>query len=113
MIIKGGPIPFDIKPPMAYDEKNEYGVIIPRVIDGFPYPQRNCPFCERILEILNAVHLQGDEEIFKALMICRNPNCGVYDEPAKTAYLRVYYSSELALETFETTMLRTEQLKKD
>lgn len=72
-----------------------------RIIPGFPYPVRYCPFCEAILKIYRAVHIMDQEENFKAVMICDNQECGSYDLEAKEAYCRVYYSSQFAYETLE------------
>lgn len=80
--------------------------VITHVIPGFPYAQRDCPFCERELGVVNAIHLQGDEEIYKAIMRCFNSQCGAFDEDAKKSYIKVYYSGEIALNMFELVLLR-------
>lgn len=74
------------------------------VIKGFPYPTRFCPYCEEPTKVLRALHIQGEEEHYKAVMICDNPNCGAYDEEAKEAYVRVYYSTPYAHHMLETLL---------
>lgn len=74
-------------------------MIIGRVIPDFPYPEKICPFCFKKLVVVNAVHYE-DKYHFKALYLDSNPNCPVYDEGARKAYAKVYYSSEEAFEYF-------------
>lgn len=76
------------------------GDLIPHKIEGFPYPAKFCRYCERELELMEAIHMQ-EAEHFKALYICHNPECGAYDEPAKKAYAYVYYSDVEAWRNLE------------
>lgn len=75
-------------------------MLIGRVIKDFPYPEKTCPYCNSILTVVNAIHYENDKYHFKALYLDPNPRCPVYDEGAKKAYARVYYSSEEAFEYF-------------
>jgi hypothetical protein len=75
-------------------------MILGRVIPDFPYPEKVCPYCNKVLTVVNAIHYENDKYHFKALYLDPNPNCSVYDENAKRAYARVYYSSEEAFEYF-------------
>jgi hypothetical protein len=97
------PFPFPEYP--AYDA-DLHAPVMSRVIPGYSYPERFCPYCERKVQVINAIHAEGDEEVYKAIMVCMNDECGAFDEPAKKAYLRVYYSCELAREMFEVVLLR-------
>ena len=67
-----------------------------KIIKGFPYVKRHCKYCEQGLSIWKAFHIINNEEIYKAIFICLNKNCESYDEEARDAYVRVYYSSQLA-----------------
>lgn len=97
-----------------YYIQSEYGAIDARtnspilthIIKGFPYPSRFCSYCERELEIINAIHYENNEEIYKCIFQCFNTECGSYDEEGNMSYLRVYYSNDLALELFETVFLK-------
>lgn len=76
------------------------GNLIPHTIDGFPYPEKFCRFCERELTLEQAIHL-SEPEHFKALYICHNRECGAFDEPAHKAYAYVYYSDTEAWQALE------------
>lgn len=76
----------------------------------FPYPERSCPFCERPVTIVEAVHIQEHPENFKVLFICFNPECGAYDEAAGQAYARVYYSSVEAYRLLEQVRIIASEL---
>ena len=75
-------------------------MILGRVIPDFPYPDKSCPYCNKLLTVVNAIHYENDKYHYKALYLDPNPRCPVYDEEAKKAYARVYYSSEEAFEYF-------------
>lgn len=92
--------------PKVVDEKGR--AILNRIIPGFPYVERFCPYCERLLDLENAIHLPGQEEVYKAVFMCHNTNCGAFDEEARKAYVKVYYSGNLAFRVFETTFLRVD-----
>lgn len=81
--------------------------LIGRKIPHFPYAERFCPFCERQLTLVEAIHVQEAPENYKALFICFNPDCGAYDEAARKAYARVYYSSELAFKGLQASRIIT------
>lgn len=67
----------------------------------FPYPERHCPFCERELDLVEAIHLEHEPMHYKALFMCFNEECGAYEEEARQAYSRVYYSSQEAFDYLE------------
>lgn len=75
-------------------------MILGRVIKDFPYPVKTCPYCNFILTVVNAIHWDQDKYQFKALYLDPNPKCPVYDEGARKAYARIYYSSEDAFNAF-------------
>ena len=75
-------------------------MIMGRLIKDFPYPTKTCPYCNSILKVVNAIHWDKDKYQFKALYLDPNPNCPVYNEGARQAYARIYYSSEEAFEYF-------------
>lgn len=75
-------------------------MIMGRLIKDFPYPTKTCPYCNSILKVVNAIHWDKDKYQFKALYLDPNPNCPVYNEGARQAYARIYYSSEDAFEAF-------------
>ena len=75
-------------------------MILGQVIKDFPYPIRICPYCNRNLVVVNAIHWQEDNHQYKALYFCSFANCSVYDEGAKKAYARIIYSSEDAAHYF-------------
>ena len=71
-------------------------MIMGRVIPDFPYPTKLCPYCNSKLVVANAIHYEHDKYHFKALYLDPNGKCPVYDEGARKAYARIYYSSEEA-----------------
>lgn len=81
-------------------------VVMTKVIKGFPYLERYCPYCEQELSVENAFHAPENEEVFKCLYQCLNPECGAYDEEGNMAYVRVYYSCKLAYELYESLFLK-------
>lgn len=72
--------------------------LVGNIIEGFPYPERHCPYCEHELDLMQAVHMQDNLEQFKAVFMCFNQACGAYDEEGHQAYARIYYSSPFAEE---------------
>lgn len=79
------------------DWMNRETLAIPRRIEGFPYPERFCPYCDQPLMIENTCHLYDEPEHYKVLYQCRNDKCVfLLDNAYGRAYLRVYYSSEIA-----------------
>lgn len=89
--------------------RNAFGEPLAKKIDGFPYAERFCPFCERELTLEKAAHIAEEPMHYKALYLCHNPSCGAYDEDAGKAYARVYYSSQEAFEKLELTRLLYER----
>ena len=82
------------------NSQNIPGLIMGRVIKDFPYPIKTCPYCLSELKVVNAIHWEEDMYQFKALYLDPNPDCPVYDEGARKAYARIYYSSEQAYAEF-------------
>ena len=75
-------------------------MLIGRVIEDFPYPEKLCPYCNAKLVVVNAVHYQEDPYQFKALYLDPNIKCPVYNEGARKAYARIYYSTDDAYAYF-------------
>ena len=75
-------------------------MIIGGLKKDFPYPDKTCPYCGQILVPVNAIHLVQDMYQFKALYLDKNINCPAYDEGARLAYARIYYTSQEAFEAF-------------
>lgn len=102
----------EYRPYTAYDPSTG-AVFFPKILKGFPYPTRHCPFCNEDCSIINALHVTDTPEIFKAIFMCENTKCNAYDLLERQCYLRVYYSCDEALELFETVFLRFERIEKD
>jgi len=77
------------------------GQLLGKPIPNFPYPEKMCRYCNKKCEMTDAIHVTESPEIYKALYICKNPRCDVFDEPARKAYAKVYYSSDEAYEGLE------------
>lgn len=75
-------------------------MIFAQLIKDFPYPVKMCPYCMKEMKVVNAVHYEPDKFQYKALYLDPNPDCPVYDEGARKAYARLYYSSEDAYIAF-------------
>lgn len=75
-------------------------IIMGKVLDKFPYPTKICPYCMKELTVVNAIHWEKDIYQYKALYLDPNADCYVYDEGARQAYARIYYSSEDAYNAF-------------
>ena len=88
-------------------------MLMGRVIPDFPYPVKLCPYCNKKLIVVNAVHWQGDEYQFKAVYLDSNPVCPIYDEEAMQAYARIYYSSEDAFEYFRDVKIPVQRWSRD
>lgn len=82
--------------------------LLPKKRTNFPYAQRFCPFCEKELTLVEAIHIQESLNDYKALFICFNKDCGAYDEEARQAYCRVYYSSNEAYQVLEQARIIVE-----
>lgn len=89
------------------------GTVVGRVIENFPYPEKTCPFCNSSLVVVNAIHWQQDQYHFKALYLDPNAKCPVYEEGARRAYARVYYSSQEAFNTFEDVYIPVRRWNQD
>lgn len=76
--------------------------LLGKMIPSFNYPVRWCPYCEHELTVIDAIHITEDPLHYKTLYICKNNDCQAYDEAARSAYARVYYSSEEAYAILET-----------
>ena len=86
------------------------GNLLSNVIKGFPYPAKKCPFCKGELQVVEAIHIKGQEEVFKALFICFNEKCGAYNEEASKAYVKVYYSCPEAWDKLESQRIVVENI---
>ena len=75
--------------------------ILGRIIPGFPYAERRCPYCEHKLVIANAVHDNDSAEHYKAVYIDANKDCPIFDMEAQQCYAKIYYSSTYAAHKFE------------
>lgn len=80
--------------------------VVDNRIEGFPYPKRYCPICEWPLALLKVMHIYGQEELFKAIYACGNPDCESYDMEASMSYARVYYSCQEALDKLELVPIK-------
>lgn len=88
-------------------------MLLGRIIPGFPYPQKVCPYCMKTLVVVNAVHWEGDQYQYKALYLDPNGDCPVYDEGAKQAYARIYYSGEDAYAYFHDVMIPVQRWSRE
>jgi len=67
------------------------------IISGFPYPEKECPICNKMLRLARVAHITDTPEHYKALYLCVNSKCDAFDV-GKQAYTKMYFSSELAYE---------------
>jgi hypothetical protein len=81
-------------------------IAIPNFIKGFPYPERDCPYCERAMVIETSCHVQDQPEHYKVIFQCHNKECDFLQNITKYAYVRVYYSSDYAEEMMWKLLLR-------
>lgn len=81
------------------------GNLIGSKIKDFPYLDRYCTYCNKKCELVDAIHIALTPQDYKALYICMNPRCEAFDEPARAAYARVYYSSQDAFDALETNRI--------
>jgi hypothetical protein len=63
---------------------------------NFPYAEKFCAYCNKNMTLVKTYHLADFPADYKAIYVCYNSSCEAYDEPAQRAYVKVYYSSELA-----------------
>lgn len=80
-----------------------------REIDGFPYPEKFCPYCNTLMQMDKVVHIAGSEELFKAIFVCWNRDCGVYDLESRKAYVKIYYSCQEALDMLEGAIFKIDR----
>jgi hypothetical protein len=95
------------------NSQNIPGLIMGRVIKDFPYPVKICPYCMKELKVVNAIHWEEDMYQFKALYLDPNPECPVYDEGARKAYARIYYSSEQSYAEFNALYIPVQRWERD
>jgi len=69
------------------------GKLIGKRIANFPYPEKFCTYCNKKCDLVDAIHVTAQPENYKALYICQNPRCDAFDDVAREAYAKVYYSS--------------------
>ena len=89
------------------------GNILGGKIKDFPYPDRSCPYCNKLLYVVNAIHLFEDKYQYKALYFCTNAKCRVYNEGARKAYARIVYSSEDAFHAFHQVEIPVQRWSKE
>lgn len=77
------------------------GELIGGRIANFPYGEKKCRYCNKNCELIDVVHIYDRPEHYKALYICQNRSCACYDEEARKAYAKVYYSSDEAYQKLE------------
>jgi hypothetical protein len=88
-------------------------MIFGQLIKDFPYPVKVCPYCMKEMKVVNAVHYEPDKYQYKALYLDPNPSCPVYDEGARKAYARIYYSSEDAYIAFHNISIPVQRWERD
>ena len=79
--------------------------ILGRVIQDFPYPERECALCSRPLQLVNAIHSDQDVHHFKAIYVCGYESCEAFNYEGRKAYVKLYYSSEEAHIVFQDILL--------
>lgn len=89
------------------------GQLIGKRIKNFPYPEKRCRFCNKKCELVDAIHIAERPEEYKALFICMNNSCPCFDEEARAAYAKVYYSSDEAYQTLELNRIWYDRKKLD
>jgi hypothetical protein len=75
------------------------------IIDGFPYPEKECPICGSVLQLSRVAHVLDTPENFKALYVCLNDKCDAYDV-GKKAYVKVYFSSQEAYDKLGALLMQ-------
>lgn len=89
-----------------------YNNILPQeIIKGFPYPERYCPYCNSKLDIARVIHLVGEEEHYKALLVCNNESCSYFDLKVQKSYLLIYFSSQHARDILERALMAVPRLE--
>lgn len=88
-------------------------MILGKVIDRFPYPKKFCPFCNTEMKLVNAIHNQKDEYIFKGLYLDPNPDCKSFDEGSRLGYAKIYYSCDEAFKEFNNVAIPVRRWTRD
>lgn len=88
-------------------------MILGQLIKDFPYPTKICPYCMKEMVVVNAVHYELDKYQYKALYLDPNPDCPVYDEGARKAYAKLYYSSEDAYASFHNISIPVQRWERE
>lgn len=57
------------------------------------------------MSLVKTLHLIDRPENYKAIFVCYNKSCQAFDEAAERAYVKVYYSSEIAARYLDGIML--------
>lgn len=86
--------------------------LIGNKIEGFPYKEQFCKFCEQQMNLVKVIHLSEEEMHYKAIYGCFNKKCLSYDEAGKS-YAKIYYSSWDAVAQLEGIVLPFPRLDKD
>jgi hypothetical protein len=89
------------------------GELLGKPIPNFPYPDKPCRYCNKKCELIDAIHISAHPEDYKVLFICMNNKCDAYDEPARRAYAKVYYSSDEAYKKLELHRIWFDRKKLD
>lgn len=93
-------------------KEESVATIMGRRVLGFTYPERFCPYCEKVLELVQVAHI-GDSADFKAVYVCTTKKCGAFEEDARSQYVKVYYSSTTAFQQLEGYRIYMPVDKKD
>lgn len=88
------------------------GNLLGKKIENFPYPEKFCRHCEREMSLERAIHMNELLD-YKALYICKNPNCPAFDFPAHKAHAHVYYSTPDAFKNLELHRIMYQREEKD
>lgn len=80
-------------------------MILGKIIEKFPYPKKECPFCGHTMNLVNAIHDEKDQYIFKGLYLDPNPDCKSYDSGSKLGYAKIYYSCDDAFKQFNNVSI--------
>lgn len=94
-----------------YDQVFSTHLINGKMTD-FPYPVKQCYYCNKDLTLMKAIHIIETPYEYKAIYVCFNKSCAAYDELAEKAYVKVYYSSQNAaniLDDIKTNVIQPEK----
>lgn len=79
---------------------------------NFPYAEKFCVYCNKKMTLVKSFHLVDSPSDYKGIYVCYNPSCDAYDEPAQRAYVKVYYSSEIAAYRMDRVKSNIDQPRK-